>query len=38
VITPTYIKAIVPEGATTGWITVTTTKGTLKSNKPFVVH
>jgi uncharacterized repeat protein (TIGR03803 family) len=37
-ITPTYIKATVPEGATTGFITVTTTKGTLKSNKPFVVH
>ena len=37
-ITPTYIKAIVPEGATTGFITVTTSKGTLKSNKPFVVH
>jgi uncharacterized repeat protein (TIGR03803 family) len=37
-ITSTYIKAIVPEGATTGFITVTTTKGTLKSNKPFIVH
>lgn len=37
-ITPTYIKATVPAGATTGFITVTTTKGTLKSNKPFVVH
>ena len=34
----TYIKAIVPDGATTGLITVTTTSGTLKSNKVFVVH
>lgn len=38
VIQPTYIKATVPAGATTGYITVTTSKGTLKSNKPFVVH
>jgi hypothetical protein len=37
-IQPTYIKAIVPDGATTGDITVTTTSGTLKSNKVFVVH
>jgi len=37
-ITPTYIKATVPAGATTGFITVTTARGTLKSNKPFVVH
>jgi uncharacterized repeat protein (TIGR03803 family) len=36
--TSTYIKATVPDGATTGYITVTTSKGTLKSNKPFVVH
>ncbi len=35
---PTYIKAIVPDGATTGLITVTTTTGTLKSNKTFVIH
>lgn len=39
---PTYIKAIVPDGATSGPITVqTSTAGqtvTLKSNKPFVVH
>jgi hypothetical protein len=34
----THIKATVPPGATTGFITVTTSKGTLKSNKPFVVH
>jgi uncharacterized repeat protein (TIGR03803 family) len=38
VIQPTYIQATVPAGATTGFITVTTSKGTLKSNKPFVVH
>ncbi len=37
-IQPTYIKAIVPDGATTGLITVTTTSGTLKSNKVFVIH
>ncbi|MGB6689251.1 MAG: choice-of-anchor tandem repeat GloVer-containing protein [Terracidiphilus sp.] len=37
-ITPTYIEATVPEGATTGLITVTTSKGTLTSNQPFVVH
>jgi hypothetical protein len=37
-ITSTYIKATVPECATTGYITVTTRKGKLKSNKPFVVH
>jgi uncharacterized repeat protein (TIGR03803 family) len=35
---PTYIKATVPEGATTGPITVTTGLNTLKSNKVFVVH
>lgn len=38
VIQPTYIEATVPAGATTGFITVTTSKGTLKSNKPFVVR
>jgi uncharacterized repeat protein (TIGR03803 family) len=38
VIQSTYIEATVPAGATTGYITVTTPKGTLKSNKPFVVH
>jgi uncharacterized repeat protein (TIGR03803 family) len=37
-ISSTYIEATVPEGATTGNITVTTSKGTLTSNKPFVVH
>jgi len=35
---PTYIKAIVPAGATTGLITVTTGSSTLESNKAFVVH
>src|SRR6185437_73826 len=35
---PTYIRAAVPQGATTGPITVTTSSGTLKSNKTFVVH
>jgi len=38
VIHSTYIEATVPAGATTGFITVTTTKGTLKSNRPFIVH
>ena len=38
VIQPTYIEATVPVGATTGYITVTTSKGTLKSNKRFVVR
>jgi uncharacterized repeat protein (TIGR03803 family) len=38
VIQSTYIEATVPAGATTGYITVTTGKGTLKSNKPFVVN
>ena len=35
---PTFIKATVPDGATTGPITVTTTNGTLTSNKVFIVH
>jgi uncharacterized repeat protein (TIGR03803 family) len=38
VIQSTYIEATVPVGATTGYITVTTSKGILTSNKPFVVH
>jgi hypothetical protein len=37
-IQPTYIKATVPQGATTGPIAVTTGAITLKSNKPFVIH
>jgi len=35
---PTYMRVLVPEGATSGPITVTTTKGTLKSNKVFVIR
>jgi uncharacterized repeat protein (TIGR03803 family) len=35
---PTYIRATVPDGATSGPITVTTANGTLTSNKVFVVH
>lgn len=38
VIQSTYIEATVPAGATTGYITVTTSKGILTSNKAFVVH
>lgn len=38
VVYPTYLKATVPDGATTGPITVTTSTGTLTSNKVFVVH
>jgi uncharacterized repeat protein (TIGR03803 family) len=34
---PTYMKVVVPEGATSGLITVTTAKGTLKSDKVFLV-
>lgn len=34
----TFLKVVVPPGATTGPITVTTTKGTLTSNKPFIVR
>jgi len=37
-VSPTYMRVVVPHGATSGWITVTTTKGTLKSNKKFVVR
>ena len=38
VVYPTYIRAIVPDGATTGPITVTTSGGTLTSNKVLIVH
>jgi hypothetical protein len=38
VVYPTYLTAIIPAGATTGPITVTTANGTLTSNKIFVVH
>ncbi len=33
----TYLTAIVPPGATTGFITVTTPSGTLNSNEKFIV-
>jgi len=33
----TYLTAIVPSGATTGFVTVTTPSGTLTSNKQFTV-
>jgi uncharacterized repeat protein (TIGR03803 family) len=35
---PTYMRVVVPDGATSGFITVTTAKGTLKSNKVFPVR
>jgi hypothetical protein len=35
---PTYMRAVVPDGATSGFITVTTAKGTLKSDKVFLVR
>jgi len=35
---PTYMKAIVPLGATSGPIMVTTANGILASNKVFVIH
>ena len=37
VLSDTLIRAIVPAGATTGFVTVNTTSGTLKSNVPFRV-
>jgi len=37
VVSDTYIKATVPAGATTGYVTVTTPSGTLTSNVPFQV-
>jgi uncharacterized repeat protein (TIGR03803 family) len=37
VISGTYLTAAVPSGATTGLVTVTTSSGTLKSNKKFRV-
>lgn len=33
----TYLTAVVPNGATTGFVTVTTSEGTLKSNRKFIV-
>jgi len=39
VVSDTYIKATVPQGATTGYVTVTTPTGVLTSNVPFrVIH
>jgi hypothetical protein len=38
VISDTYLTAIVPKGATTGFVTVTTPKGKLTSNKKFRVN
>jgi uncharacterized repeat protein (TIGR03803 family) len=37
IVSDTYIKATVPAGATTGYVTVTTPTGTLTSNVPFHV-
>jgi uncharacterized repeat protein (TIGR03803 family) len=37
VVSGTYRKALVPSGATTGFVTVTTSTGTLTSNKQFLV-
>jgi uncharacterized repeat protein (TIGR03803 family) len=37
VVSPTYLTAVVPTGATTGSVTVKTPGGTLTSNKPFRV-
>jgi uncharacterized protein (TIGR03437 family) len=37
VVSDTYIKATVPAGATTGYVTVATPSGTLTSNVPFQV-
>ncbi len=37
VVSDTYIKATVPAGATTGYVTVTTPSGVLTSNVPFHV-
>src|SRR3984957_3570787 len=37
VVSDTFIKATVPAGATTGYVTVTTPSGTLTSNVPFHV-
>jgi uncharacterized repeat protein (TIGR03803 family) len=37
VVSDTYLKATVPVGATTGYVTVTTPTGTLTSNVPFEV-
>lgn len=33
----TYLRALVPSGAATGFVTVTTANGTLTSNQQFIV-
>lgn len=38
VVSDTYLTATVPSGATTGFVTVTTPTGVLKSNRKFVVQ
>lgn len=38
VVSDTYLGALVPSGATSGFVTVTTPSGTLKSNKKFLVR
>ena len=38
VVSDTYLTAVVPSGATTGFINVTTPGGTLKSNRKFLVQ
>jgi uncharacterized repeat protein (TIGR03803 family) len=37
VVSGTYLKATVPSGATSGFVTATTSSGTLTSNKQFIV-
>jgi hypothetical protein len=37
VVSKTYLTALVPNGATTGFVTVATPGGTLKSNRVFKV-
>jgi len=37
VVSDTFLKATIPDGATTGFVTVSTPGGTLTSNKPFRV-
>ncbi|MGB7584278.1 MAG: IPT/TIG domain-containing protein, partial [Terriglobales bacterium] len=37
VVSDTFIRATVPAGATTGYVTVTTPSGVLTSNVPFRV-
>jgi len=38
VVSDTYLTAVVPEGATTGFVTVTTPGGTLQSNQKFWIR